>query len=391
MALVVADRVLETSSTAGTGTLTLSGAPAGYVTFSSRIGNGNTTYYTIYDSVAAVWEVGLGTIGASTLSRDTVLSNSSGTTSPITLAGNTISVWCDYPAGKAVYADSSNNVTLGGNLTVTGTTTLATSLTGVLKSSSGVVSNAVSGTDYLAPPSGAAILKANSGGALANATAGTDYSAGTSALATGLIKSTTSTGALSIAVSGTDYAPATSGASILSGSGSGGFSNVTIGTGLSFSGGTLSNTVTSPFAAGTAIIFAQAAAPTGWTQSTTHNNKALRLVSGTGGGSGGSVAFTTAFASQTPSGSINTAGLSAGATTLATTQIPSHSHTVGLYYNANGSGVARAASPSGVSGATDAAGGGGSHSHSLSGSATFTGTAINLAVQYVDVIICTKD
>lgn len=68
------------------------------------------------------------------------------------------------------------------------------------------------------------VLKASSG-VIATATAGTDYSAGTSALATGILKSTTTTGALSIATSGTDYAPATSGTSILKGNGSGGFSN----------------------------------------------------------------------------------------------------------------------------------------------------------------------
>jgi hypothetical protein len=85
MALVVADRVQETSSTAGTGTLTLSGAAAGYQTFSTGIGNGNTTYYAIVDPVANVWEVGIGTVGAGTLARTTVLANSSGTTSPLTL------------------------------------------------------------------------------------------------------------------------------------------------------------------------------------------------------------------------------------------------------------------------------------------------------------------
>ena len=363
MALVVADRVLQTSSTAGMGTLTLSGTPAGYQSFASGIGNGNTTYYTIYDPTAAVWEVGLGTVGVGTLARTTVLSNSSGTTSPLTLAGNTVNVWCDYPAGKAVYADGGGNVLLGGDLNVTGTTTLATSLSGILKSSSGVVSNATSGTDYAPATSGTSILKGSGTGGFSNAT------------------------------SGTDYAPATSGTSILSGSGSGGFSNVTVGTGLSFSGGTLSNTITSPFAAGTAIVFAQAAAPTGWTKSITNNNKALRVVSGTGGGSGGSVAFTTAFASQTPSGSISTS-LSADATTLTTTQIPSHQHSAGPdVYNtpANQGGIASGRSQGGYSINTGATGGGGSHTHTVSGSATFTGTAINLAVQYVDVIICTKD
>lgn len=103
MALVVADRVQETTTTSGSGTLTLAGASAGYQTFSTGIGNGNTTYYTIADPVANVWEVGLGTVGAGTLSRDTVLANSSGNTSPLSLAGNSSNVWCDYPATQAVY------------------------------------------------------------------------------------------------------------------------------------------------------------------------------------------------------------------------------------------------------------------------------------------------
>lgn len=109
MALVLADRVQETSTTAGTGTLTLAGAATGYRTFSSGVGNGNTTYYTIYDPTAFVWEVGLGTVGAGTLSRDTVLSNSSGTTAKITLAGNLVNVWCDYPATEAVYQNAVND------------------------------------------------------------------------------------------------------------------------------------------------------------------------------------------------------------------------------------------------------------------------------------------
>jgi hypothetical protein len=141
------------------------------------------------------------------------------------------------------------------------------------------------------------------------------------------------------------------------------------------------------------MLFGQTSAPTGWTKNTsTGDNSALRVVTGTAS-TGGSVAFTTAFASQTPSGSvsINTSGLSAGATTLNTAQIPSHTHTVGGADVSNdcvgngyrtGSGV--------ITGAT---GGGGSHTHSVTGSASgsFTGNAINLAVQYIDVIRATKD
>ena len=152
---------------------------------------------------------------------------------------------------------------------------------------------------------------------------------------------------------------------------------------------------TKPFVTGTSMLFRQTAAPTGWTKVTTYNDYALRIVSGAAS-TGGSVAFTTAFASQTPAGSVsvNTSGLSAGATTLTTAQIPSHTHTTGYAGTSGGgnpglSGEGGGA-PTTVTGST---GGGGSHTHTVSGSATgsFTGTAINLAVQYVDMIIANID
>jgi hypothetical protein len=141
------------------------------------------------------------------------------------------------------------------------------------------------------------------------------------------------------------------------------------------------------------MLFAQTAAPTGWTKNTsTGNNTALRLVTGTAS-TGGSVAFTTAFASQTPSGTVSVSG-SAGATTLSTPQIPSHSHSVGFSnYNGGPANIGTQNSPvSPFSKNTGNTGGGGSHSHPLSiSSSTFSGNAINLAVSYVDVIRATKN
>ena len=113
MALVVKDRVQEATTTSGTGTLTFSGPIPGYQSFSSAIGNGNVTFYTIYDNVAQVWEVGIGTVGAGTLARTTVLSNSSGTTSPINLAGNSSLVFCTYPAEKSINYDVNDVATIG--------------------------------------------------------------------------------------------------------------------------------------------------------------------------------------------------------------------------------------------------------------------------------------
>ena len=154
------------------------------------------------------------------------------------------------------------------------------------------------------------------------------------------------------------------------------------------------------FPAGTVMLFAQTAAPTGWTKDTSnYNNSGLRVVTGTAS-TGGSVDFTTAFASQTPSGTVSVSG-SAGSTTLSTPQIPSHSHDVGpegstvLAGGNPATRVARGGSyspefrPAIVSTST---GGGGSHDHPLTiSSSTFTGNAINLAVKYVDVIRATKN
>lgn len=144
------------------------------------------------------------------------------------------------------------------------------------------------------------------------------------------------------------------------------------------------------FAAGTAMMFVQTAAPTGWTKSTTHDNKALRVVSGTAS-SGGTTAFSTVFANQTPT--ITTSGLSAGATTLTTAQLASHTHVTNIY-RGSGGGVFEdlfIGTNNFVNTYvnTQASGGGGSHTHTVSGTAT--SSAVTLNVQYVDVIIATKN
>ena len=111
MALVINDRVKETSTTTGTGTLDLAGASSGFVTFVAGIGNSNTTYYAIHEQGTNNWEVGIGTVTDATpdtLSRDTVLNNSAGNTSKISFSG-TLDVFCTMPASKSVYLDSSGN------------------------------------------------------------------------------------------------------------------------------------------------------------------------------------------------------------------------------------------------------------------------------------------
>ena len=117
MALVVNDRVKETSVTTGTGTFTLDGALPGFETFSTAIGNTNTTYYSIVNENGE-FEVGLGTVGAGTLSRDTILS-SSNSDAAVTFSAGTKNVFCTLPASKAVILDSSGNIVAnnGSNLT----------------------------------------------------------------------------------------------------------------------------------------------------------------------------------------------------------------------------------------------------------------------------------
>ena len=203
------------------------------------------------------------------------------------------------------------------------------------------------------------------------------------------------------------------------------------------------------FPSGTVMLFGQTAAPTGWTKLTTHDNKALRVVSGTAG-SGGTVAFTTAFASQAVSGSLSTTAVSGttdsttaggsissttatgtvGSTTLDATTIPSHTHFVAAaqagaqaltntnWLNRTYDGTTnldyalRGGTTVATLGLSSATGSSGSHTHTFTGTShghtftgtghthtfstaahghTFTGTAINMAVQYVDVILASKD
>lgn len=136
---------------------------------------------------------------------------------------------------------------------------------------------------------------------------------------------------------------------------------------------------TTEIASGTVMLFVQTSAPTGWTKSTTHNNKALRVVSGTAS-SGGTTAFTSVFTSRTPSGSVNNR-------TLTIAMMPSHDHSVPNSGNivadvrTDGSNTAVGT----TSDTTGNTGGSDPHDHG------FTGTAMDFAVQYVDVIIATKD
>lgn len=170
------------------------------------------------------------------------------------------------------------------------------------------------------------------------------------------------------------------------------------------------------FDSGTTVLFQQTSAPTGWTKVTTHDNKALRVVSGAVS-SGGSVDFSAAFTSQAVTGTVGTTGATTdtgtvGSTTLSVSQMPSHDHTLkfgssgdnNLMWHRTIDNIPGASGDSSWSSTAYAGsnvmfvtGGNGSHNHSLSMNAhthsggAFTGNAINLAVKYVDVIIATKN
>ena len=141
MALVINNRVRETTSTTGTGAVTLGGAVGGFQSFSAGIGNSNTTYYAISINSESEWEVGLGTLNgdSSTLTRTTVL-ESSNSDSAVDFSAGSKEVFCTLPSEKAVYLDASDDQVggfsslaadtspqLGGDLDVNGQDIVSTS------------------------------------------------------------------------------------------------------------------------------------------------------------------------------------------------------------------------------------------------------------------------
>jgi hypothetical protein len=118
MAFVVNDRVKETSTTTGTGTLSLAGAVSGFQTFVAGIGNSNVTYYAIVNDSGTEFEIGIGTVtdaSPDTLSRTTIL-ESSNSDSAVDFSSGTKTVFCTLPASKAVFEDNNNDVTLPDDL-----------------------------------------------------------------------------------------------------------------------------------------------------------------------------------------------------------------------------------------------------------------------------------
>ena len=119
MALVIADRVRETTTTTGTGTITFAGAVANFETFTANLSNSDTTYYSIVDNTNGAFEVGLGTFTASgtTLARTTIIA-SSNSNSAVNFGSGTKDVFITIPASKMIVKDASGNVSIDGDVTV---------------------------------------------------------------------------------------------------------------------------------------------------------------------------------------------------------------------------------------------------------------------------------
>lgn len=148
MALIVNDRVKETTTTTGTGTVNLGGAETGYESFVSGVGTGNKTYYAIELNSAGEFEVGIGTVTDATpdtLSRDTIIT-SSNSDNAVNFSAGTKNVFCTLPASKAMspsmtateYVVTHNSTlsedqtldsgVLAGPVTITGTQTVTGTL-----------------------------------------------------------------------------------------------------------------------------------------------------------------------------------------------------------------------------------------------------------------------
>jgi hypothetical protein len=154
MAHVYADRVKETSTTTGTGTLNLAGATSGFRTFVSGIGTGNTTVYAIVHQTLAEWEVGVGTVtdaATDTLSRTTILA-SSNSNNAVSFSAGTKDVFCTMAAARTVLTDASGNAVLG--TPASGTLTNCTGLP-IASGVSGLGANVAT---FLAIPSSANLL-----------------------------------------------------------------------------------------------------------------------------------------------------------------------------------------------------------------------------------------
>jgi hypothetical protein len=190
MALVLADRVRDTTTTTSTGTITLSGtAPTGFQNF-SVIGDGNTTYYTIAGQGTSEWEVGIGTYTSSgtTLSRTTVLA-SSNAGSLVVFSAGTKDVFVTYPAersvnlsstaltsGRVPYATTDGLLVDAANLTFNGTTLTAGGLASPTLTNAGTLALSATGANILtASTNSTERMRITSAGGVSFGATGTAY------------------------------------------------------------------------------------------------------------------------------------------------------------------------------------------------------------------------
>ena len=297
MALILKDRISETTTTAGTGTLTLGGALSGFQPFSS-IGNTNTTYYCITDGAA--WEVGLGTYSTSgdTLARTTVLSNSNGNTSPITLAAGTKTVFSVYPAERAIVVDGAtiqipNSAVLPLANGGTGSSTAAFSGSNITDlNATAITAGTISNTRTTASSSNGAssiVERDATGNFSTNVITANSYS-GSGANLTSLNASSVSSGTLAVANGGTGSSTAAfSGANITSLNAS----SVSSGTLSAANGGTGQTSLTANnVILGNATSAVQFVAP-GTASNVLTSNGSTWVSQAAGGGGGGSFVFLT--------------------------------------------------------------------------------------------------
>ena len=377
---------------------------------------GGTTTTGPFQSIASV-----GTAG------EVLTSNGAGALPTFQAAGGGVTTISFGSTGLTPSTATSGAVSVAGTLAIanggTGSTSttycnLASNVTGTLpvaNGGTGITSLGAGVATFLGTPTSAnlatAVTDETGSGSLVFATSPTlvtpvlgTPSSGTLTSCTGLPLTTGVTGTLPVANGGTGATTQTAYAVLAGGTTStGAYQSIasvgTAGQVLTSNGaGALPSfqAAGGGFPAGTRMSFQQTAAPTGWTKDTTAglDNSAMRIVTGSVV-NGGSVNFTTAFASQTPSGSVSITSVSgsAGATTLTTPQIPSHTHS----YNEGSVGPGQGSENVLVNlnpASTGATGGDGSHTHPFSfssGSGTFSGNAINLAVKYYDFIIAAKD
>lgn len=167
MALQLKDRVLETASAPGTGTVTLLGASLGYQSFNTALTSGSTTYYTIADLGGANWEVGIGTFTSpDQLARNTILESSSGG-SAVNFSSGIQNVFITYPAEKSVNLDASNNVSALGTI-ASGTWNASTIGAGfggtgrnTLTANNVILGNGTSAVQFVAPGTALNVLTSN--------------------------------------------------------------------------------------------------------------------------------------------------------------------------------------------------------------------------------------